>query len=280
MPFPPSKSPSLPSFLSSSSFPTQQVSVKSHRFNSTLSRQVKLVYTCLHSRYHASLSLESSWSIPTVHTPMAFTPTRQASNPLSIRTRDDSVSLKSPRVARFAEATSVDSPIDGPVGGNRFNDRTPYTPVEYVKPQLQPGDVGFGFVNDRRSMAEIPDVEMPREDSPPPQQQPPLQSPGLKSPLKSAMKSPGLKPPMKLDIPLKSPMFQEDMILSPTWREEKLLEKREARTTRRQADDLVSRGMVLRWYLPLTRSSSESKSACAWPSSSSVSPTSPAASSF
>jgi len=178
---------------------------------------------------------------------MAFTPTRQASNPLSISTRDDPGSLKSPRVARFAEATSVDSPIDGPVGGNRFHDRTPYTPVEYVKPQLQPGDVGFGFVNDRRSMADIPDVEMPREDSPPPQQQiqPPLVSPGLKSPLKSALKSPGLKPPMKIDIPLKSPIFQDDMILSPTWREEKLLEKREARTTRRQADDLVCHEAVV-----------------------------------
>lgn len=168
---------------------------------------------------------------------MAFTPKRQGSSPLSIVTDNDSP-IKTTRIARFAEATSVDSPIDGPVG-YRFNDRTPYTPVEHVKPQLQPGDVGYGTGNDRRSMAEIPHVEMPSYDQSA-QNDPPL-SPPLKSPLKSAMKAPGMKsPPMRIDIPPKTPGFAEDTILSPTWREEKLLEKREARTTKRQADDLVS----------------------------------------
>lgn len=165
---------------------------------------------------------------------------------ISIRTRDDSAdSQKSPRAARFAEATSVDSPIDAPIGGFRFNE-TPYTPVESCKPQLQAGDIGFGYINDRRSMAEVPHVEMPASEHD--IQALPV-SPGPKSPLKSAMKSPRTRKPAGLDLPLKSPtfqqplkspLFQEEAILSPTWREEKLLERRETRTSKRQQEDLVS----------------------------------------
>jgi len=49
-----------------------------------------------------------------------------------------------------------------------------------------------------------------------------------KSPLKSALRSPGV--PRKMDYPL-----------SPTFREEEMLEKREARTDKQQQKDLVSR---------------------------------------
>lgn len=171
---------------------------------------------------------------------------------ISIRTRNDSGdSQKSPRVARFVEATSVDSPIGAPVGGFRFNE-TPYTPVESCKPQLQAGDIGFGYINDRRSMAEVPHVEMPASEHD--IQALPV-SPGPKSPLKSAMKSPRIEKPARLDLPmksptfqqpLKSPLFQEEAILSPTWREEKLLEKRETRTSKRQQEDLVSLTHVMR----------------------------------
>jgi hypothetical protein len=60
------------------------------------------------------------------------------------RNTDDSVSgeTKTPRTARFAEATSVYSPIDAP--------RSPFSgsgyPTNHFKPQPQVSDVGFGYV--------------------------------------------------------------------------------------------------------------------------------------
>ncbi|KAF2810441.1 uncharacterized protein BDZ99DRAFT_463021 [Mytilinidion resinicola] len=116
----------------------------------------------------------------------------------------DNRSLKTPRTARFAEATTVHSPVDG---------RGPFAdpPTNHYKPQAQPSDVGFGYVQG---------VEMEETD------RKYLPPPTPMSPLKSAMKSPGT-----------APRFGEG-ILSPTFREEQILEKHEASTEKEQAADL------------------------------------------
>ncbi|KAF2732277.1 hypothetical protein EJ04DRAFT_566171 [Polyplosphaeria fusca] len=123
------------------------------------------------------------------------------------RTSQDSLapSLKTPRIARFAEATSVYSPVDT---------RSPFSdpPTNHYRPQPQVSDVGFGYVHD---------VEMEETDKkylPPPT---PM------TPLRSALKSPGAPP-----------RTQETMILSPTFREEQILEKQEKSTDKEQAADL------------------------------------------
>lgn len=77
-------------------------------------------------------------------------------------------------------------------------------------PQSQPGDIGFGYINGNPESVTMP------------------MSP--RSPMKSAMKVPGtagrgLNP------------------LSPTFREEQVLEKREASTDVEQAKDLVRTGV-------------------------------------
>lgn len=121
-------------------------------------------------------------------------------------------SLKSPRTPRFAEATSVNSPIEPPQSSRApFDDRT----TSYI-PQPQPSDIGFGYIgNDRRSGLAGQAVEMPLTP---------------KSPLKSALKSPGAPPREIKQNPL-----------SPTWKEEEEdLEKQEQVTEKEQAKDLVS----------------------------------------
>jgi hypothetical protein len=123
------------------------------------------------------------------------------------RTSKDSLapSVKTPRIARFAEATSVYSPIDA---------RSPFAdpPTTHYAPQPQVSDVGFGYVQS---------VEMEETDK---KYLPP---PTPKTPLRSAMKSPGAPP-----------RTAETMILSPTFREEQILEKREEMTEKEQAKDL------------------------------------------
>ena len=76
----------------------------------------------------------------------------------------------------------------------------------------QPADVGFGYINDGSDQTRQT-VTVPMTP---------------KSPLKSAMKVPGT-PARKFDNPL-----------SPTFREEDILEKREQDTEKVQAQDLVS----------------------------------------
>lgn len=115
---------------------------------------------------------------------------------------------KTPRIARFAEATSVYSPIDPP--------RSPLEyPTNHYRPQPQVSDVGFGYVQS---------VEMEETD------RKYLPPPTPKTPLKSALKSPGAPP-----------RTTETMILSPTFREEQELEKREEMTEKEQQKDLVRR---------------------------------------
>jgi hypothetical protein len=72
--------------------------------------------------------------------------------------------------------------------------------------QAQPADVGFGYINEKRESVAVPMT--PR------------------SPLKSAMRVPGT--PGRALNPL-----------SPTFREEEHLERREERTEKEQARDLV-----------------------------------------
>lgn len=105
-------------------------------------------------------------------------------------------SLK-PRTPRFAEATSVHSPVEA---------RSPFAdPEKSHLPQAQPGDIGFGYIGNRESVA-VPMTP--------------------KTPLKSAMRVPGT-PARKFDNPM-----------SPTFREEDVLEKREFSTDKEQAKDL------------------------------------------
>jgi hypothetical protein len=125
-------------------------------------------------------------------------------------------SLKSPRTARFAEATAVHSPIEPSKGSSPFAD-PPGTKVNHYKPQPQPSDFGFGYINNAEPVA----VE---EDDQPRTQYVNLATPGLKS----AMKSPGT-PGRYLNGPL-----------SPTFREEQVLEKAEKSTEKEQAKDVVS----------------------------------------
>jgi hypothetical protein len=136
-------------------------------------------------------------------------PPRYQKNLPTVTVTSPSVSLKSPRAARFAEATAVISPIEG---SNPFKD----PPTNHYKPQPQVSDIGFGYLN----QPEIADVEMEETD------EKYIAMP--KSPLKSALKSPGAAP------------RNMDAILSPTFREEQVLEKTEKFTDTEQKRDLVS----------------------------------------
>lgn len=113
-------------------------------------------------------------------------------------------SLKSPRTTRFAEATTVISPI-----GPSESGQSPFAdPPAMAQSQHHVSDVGFGYVADNDASRHV--------------SHPPL-SPA--SPLKSALKSP-------LTGRTLNP-------LSPTFREELNLEKQEKKTERENARDLV-----------------------------------------
>lgn len=114
---------------------------------------------------------------------------------------DSESSLKPPRTPRFAEDTSVHSPVEDTRRG-----RSPFADPEKGDDDIQA--VGFGYISNG-----------PEESS---SAMPP------KSPLKSAMKVPG------------TPARNFSNPLSPTFREEDMLEKREALTDVEQARDLVS----------------------------------------
>lgn len=139
----------------------------------------------------------------------ASSPSADSSSARSVK----APSLKSPRTARFAEATAVNSPIEpSQAGRNPFKER----PSTFVMAQPQVADVGFGYINKHESV-EMPDTEY----------QPPLTARTIpKSPLKSAMKTPGA-PPRDLHA-----------ILSPTFREEEVLEKHEKHTEKEQQKDI------------------------------------------
>lgn len=141
--------------------------------------------------------------IPTVTISTRPRASSEDSTATSIKTTP---SLKSPRAARFAEATAVNSPIEPK--------KLPFAePTTHFMAQPQPSDVGFGYV-DRHESVEMPDTDNNDYPSMP------------KSPLKSAMKTPGAPP--------------RDMgaMFSPTFREEEVLEKSEKHTDKQQAADL------------------------------------------
>lgn len=126
-----------------------------------------------------------------------------------------SASLKTPRTARFAEATSVHSPINPTEAG-----RSPFADPPENGPK--PSDVGFGYIgsNDASVHASYPGMPVEQEAT--------VRSNGpLSPPLKSALKTPGT--PGRMLNPL-----------SPTFREEQVLEKEEEKTEVRNAKDLVS----------------------------------------
>jgi hypothetical protein len=124
-------------------------------------------------------------------------------------------SLKAgPRTPRFAEATTVYSPVEpSKTGRSPFAD-PPATKTQSAMAQPQPSDIGFGYIADNRH-SQV--VEMPMTPA---------------SPLKSAMRVPGAAP-RKLDA-----------LKSPTFREEQLLEKHESLTEKEQARDLVIKTRV------------------------------------
>ena len=121
-----------------------------------------------------------------------------------------SQSLKPPRTPRFAEATAVNSPIDPSQAKSPFAD-PPVTPGQAP----QPSDVGFGYIAETSTSRHASQVEAP-----------PL-SAALRSPLKSALKTPG------------TPRRNFENVLSPTFREEQILDKYEEKSTVHNAKDLV-----------------------------------------
>ena len=134
---------------------------------------------------------------------------------VTVRSRNSScsslgLSIKTPRTARFVEATSVNSPLDPTAKGRSPFADPPQT--RYLMPQPQPSDVGFGYMSDNQPSkhASYAGVEVPLTPA---------------SPLKSALKVPGT--PGRLNP------------LSPTFKEEQELEKHEAKAEQRNATDLV-----------------------------------------
>lgn len=144
--------------------------------------------------------------------PMVTTRSRTDSD-----TSSSNQSLRTPRTARFAEATSVNSPVTGPseTGRSPFAD----PPTAMTDAQGKPSDVGFGYMadNDAENHSSYPVAQEATYRSNPD---------GPASPLKSALKAPGT--PARTLNPL-----------SPTFREEQILEKHEVSTEKQNAKDLV-----------------------------------------
>lgn len=125
-----------------------------------------------------------------------------------------STELRTPRTARFAEATAVYSPIEPSEKSNPFVD----PPTNHYLPTAQPSDVGFGYMKEQHISVEMEETD-PRYLPPPTPK-----TPG--GGLKSALKSPGA-PPKNMNA-----------ILSPTFKEEDMLDKAEEDTDKVQAQDL------------------------------------------
>ncbi|KAK7970762.1 hypothetical protein PG996_000808 [Apiospora saccharicola] len=129
-----------------------------------------------------------------------YTPSRTSSQGSS----SSSSSLKQLRTPRFAEATSIHSPVDG---------RGPFADPQEAT-HAQPADVGFGYIGENTATKESSNPTVPM------------------TPLKSAMKVPGT-PARRIENPL-----------SPTFREEEILGKREQDTEKEQAKDLAIKTRV------------------------------------
>ncbi|KAI9778669.1 MAG: hypothetical protein M1835_004872 [Candelina submexicana] len=126
-------------------------------------------------------------------------------------------SLRTPRTARFAEATAVHSPIEPSTTG-----KSPFAdPPNMANQEAQPSDVGFGYIaaNDASIHTTYPAAAEANSSSH-------LAPPTPGTPLRSALKSPGT-PGRRFENPL-----------SPTFREEQILEKHEGDTEKENAKDL------------------------------------------
>lgn len=161
-------------------------------------------------------SLPQSWPYKQL-TPGSVPNEKKRPEPLTReRTSSSSsdTSLKVPRTPRFAEATTVYSPIEASEDSRSPFADPPSTKTQSYMAQSQPSDIGFGYIsnNDPSRQSQGVPVEVPL-------------TPG--SPLKSAMRVPGT-PGRRIDNPL-----------SPTFREEQMLEKHEEVTEKEQAKDLV-----------------------------------------
>lgn len=136
----------------------------------------------------------------------------------SVRTNSSSSSspsINTPRKARFAEATSVNSPMAEP-----NEHRLPFSRSKMSGTVAKPSDVGFGYISDNNPIEQHATLGSNTN--------------GLASPpLRSAMKTPGT-----------STRFLNP--LSPTFREEASLEKQEEKTDQQQAKDLVSADMTVK----------------------------------
>ncbi|KAI9844308.1 MAG: hypothetical protein M1838_002235 [Thelocarpon superellum] len=119
-----------------------------------------------------------------------------------------SLSLKTPRTPRFAEATTVHSPVEA--GRSPFAD-PPHRMENHYAPHAQPSDVGFGYIGENENARAANHPSVPLDDAP-------------KSPLRSALKVPG------------TPGRRNP--LSPTFHEEEMLEKQEVSTDKENARDL------------------------------------------
>lgn len=126
-------------------------------------------------------------------------------------------SLATPRKTRFAEATSVYSPAKGP-GEHRSPFADP--PTVMAATEHKPSDVGFGYIADSGPVEQHATV--------------PVAYGAGGQPLKSAMKTPGTT------TRLVNPM-------SPTFREEQMLEREEEHTEKQQAKDIVGFKRVHVW---------------------------------
>jgi hypothetical protein len=137
----------------------------------------------------------------------------------SVRTNSTSstLSLKTPRITRFAEATTVHSPVKGPKDHwSPFAD-----PPKMEEAEPKPSDVGFGYISNDTIEQQVTMKSDPNGQA--------------GAPLKSALKTPGT--PGRLLNPL-----------SPTFREEQVLEKEEEKTEVQQAKDLVWSTSVPRYH--------------------------------
>ncbi|KAF7929531.1 uncharacterized protein EAE98_005449 [Botrytis deweyae] len=128
-------------------------------------------------------------------------------------TASSASSLKVPRTPRFAEATAVYSPVDdkrSPFADPPSTSDSHAPKSQAYMAQSQPSDIGFGYISDNQRQSQGVPVEMPLTPS---------------SPLKSALRVPGT--PGRMMNPL-----------SPTFREEQVLEKHEEMTEKEQVKDL------------------------------------------
>jgi hypothetical protein len=164
----------------------------------------------------------------------------------SIRTNSSSsITLNTPRKARFVEATSVLSPASGP-----GEHKSPFRDPKMAEDGPKPSDVGFGYIADNEPREQYATI---RTDN----------SAATGQPLKSALKTPGTA--SRLLNPL-----------SPTFREEVQLEKQEESTEKEQAKDLVSGFMHDPSTTVTDNHSRKSRPEYAWPRWSFAVSTSPA----